>query len=243
MGSCFARSGVFAYNLPILQMWRDHMGRVAALFDMDRTLLDASSGQLYVRYLRRVGQMGRREVAQAAWWGILSWMGVLDMQTLIPRMLADVAGEDERQLRLLCDRWFAEDVIRHVTERGRQRVAEHEARGHVVAIVSASTQYAVGPMAAHLGIPGQYVCTHLESKNGRLTGHVVPPVCYGPGKVVWAERFAEEHDVDLSASYFYTDSISDVALMERVAHPVAVNPDLRLWWLARRRAWPIERFY
>jgi HAD superfamily hydrolase (TIGR01490 family) len=219
------------------------MGRVAALFDMDRTLLDTDSGQLYVRYLRRVGQLGWREVAQAAWWGILNRTGMLDMQTLIPRMLADAAGDDEQELRLLCDRWFAEDVIPHVTRRGRQRVAEHQAQGHVVAIVSASTQYAVGPMAAHLGIPGQYVCTHLENENGRLTGHVVPPVCYGPGKVVWAERFAEEHDVDLSASYFFTDSISDVALMERVAHPVAVNPDLRLWWLARRRGWPIEQFY
>ena len=219
------------------------MGRVAALFDMDRTLLDASSGQLYARYMRRIGRMGRREVAQAAWWGILSWLGMLDMQTLIPRMLADVAGDDERELRLLCDRWFADDVIPHVTERGRQCVAAHQAQGHVVAIVSASTQYAVRPMTTHLGIPGQYVCTHLESKNGRLTGRVVPPVCYGPGKVVWAERFAAEHDLELSASYFYTDSISDLALLERVAHPVAVNPDLRLWRLARRRGWRVEKFY
>jgi putative phosphoserine phosphatase/1-acylglycerol-3-phosphate O-acyltransferase len=219
------------------------MARIAALFDMDRTLLDTSSGQLYVRYMQRAGQMGRRQVAQAAWWGILTSLGVLDMQTLIPRMLADAAGDDEGEMRLLCDHWFAEDVVPHVTERGRQRVAQHQAQGHVVALVSASTQYAVGPMAAHLGIPGMYVCTHLESENGRLTGRAVPPVCYGRGKVVWAERFAAEHNVDLSASYFYTDSITDLALLERVSHPVAVNPDLRLWWLARRQGWPIERFY
>jgi phosphoserine phosphatase len=71
----------------------------------------------------------------------------------------------------------------------------------------------------------------------------VPPVCYGQGKVVWAERFAAEWDVDLAASYFYTDSISDLPLLERVGHPIAVNPDTRLRRLARARRWPVELFY
>ncbi len=219
------------------------MSQVAALFDLDKTLLDASSSQLYARYLYRHGLVGRRELARVVWWGVLSRLGVLDLQALIPRLLASAAGDDEREMRLLCDRWFAEDVIPHVTERGRQRVAEHQAQGHVVAIVSASTQYVVEPTAAYLGFPGQFVCTHLESKDGHLTGEVVPPVCYGSGKVVWAERFAAEFDVDLSASTFYTDSISDLPLLERVGYPVAVNPDPRLWRLARKRGWPVESFY
>jgi HAD superfamily hydrolase (TIGR01490 family) len=219
------------------------MGRVAALFDMDRTLLDASSGQLYARYLVRQGLMGRGELARIAWWSLLNRLGLLRMENLIPRLLAEAAGDDEAEMRALCDRWFAEDVLPHITERGQQCLEEHRAQGHVIAIVSASTQYAVRPMANYLGIAGQYVCTHLESKNGRLTGQVVPPVCYGPGKVVWAERFAAEHDADLAASFFYTDSISDLPLLERVAQPVAVNPDLRLRRLARQRGWPIERFY
>ena len=87
------------------------------------------------------------------------------------------------------------------------------------------------------------MCTHLESRDGRLTGKVVPPVCFGPGKIVWAERFAAEYGVDLSSSYFYTDSISDLPLLERVRYPVAVNPDPRLRRLARKRGWPVERFY
>lgn len=219
------------------------MGQVAALFDLDKTLLDTSSGRLYARYMYRQGQMGRWELARVVWWGILSRLGTLDMQKLIPRLLAGAAGDSEEEMRQLCDRWFTEDVIPHVTERGRQRVAEHQAQGHVVAIVSGSTQYAVGPSAAYLGFPGQYVCTHLESKDGYLTGQVVPPVCYGAGKVVWAERFAAEHGVNLDASYFYTDSITDLPLMERVGYPVAVNPDPRLRRLAGRRGWPIEMFY
>jgi phosphoserine phosphatase len=68
-------------------------------------------------------------------------------------------------------------------------------------------------------------------------------VCYGQGKVVWAQRFAAEHDVNLATSYFYTDSISDLPLLEQVGHPVAVNPDIRLNRLARKRDWPVEKFY
>lgn len=219
------------------------MGRIPALFDMDRTLLDTNSGQLYARYLYRIGQMSRRELARVMWWGVLGRLGMLDMKDLIPRLASQAAGNDEQELRLVCDRWFEEEVRSHVTERGRQRVAEHQAQGHVVAIVTASTQYVANPLTAHLGIPGQYVCTHLESKNGRLTGTILPPACYGSGKVIWAERFAAEHDVNLAASYFYTDSVSDLPLLERVAFPVAVNPDPRLARLARKRGWAIERFY
>ena len=219
------------------------MDRVAALFDLDKTLLDTSSGQLYARYLFRTGRMGPGELARVLWWGLLSNLGLLNMEDLIPRLLAGAAGDDEAEMRRLCDRWFVEDVLPHLSERGRQRVAEHQAQGHVVAIVSASTQYVVGPMAAHLGIGEQYVCTRLKASDGRLTGEVELPACYGQGKVVWAERFAAEQGVDLDASFFYSDSISDLPLMERVGYPVAVNADPRLRRLARKRGWPVEMFY
>lgn len=219
------------------------MGQIAALFDMDKTLLDTSSGLLFARYLHRTGQFGHLDLARVTWWGVVSRLGLLDVQKLVPRILVDVAGDNEPALRALCDRWFAEDVVPHITMRGQQQVVEHKAQGHMVAIVSGSTQYAVSPLADYLGIPGQYVCTHIESSDGHLTGKVVPPVCFGRGKIVWAERFAAEYDVDLSASYFYTDSISDLPLLERVAHPVAVNPDPRLRRLAQRQGWPIEMFY
>jgi HAD superfamily hydrolase (TIGR01490 family) len=219
------------------------MGQIGAFFDLDKTLLDTSSGQLYVRYLYRRGEMGLAEVLRASWWNVLSRLGMLDMKDLIPRLLASAAGDDDAEMRRLCDRWFAEDVRPHIAEAGQRCVTEHQSQGHVVAIVSASTQYVVQPMAAHLGIGEQYVCTHLESQGGQLTGRVIPPVCYGKGKVIWAERFAAEYGVDLDSSHFYTDSISDLPLLERVAHPVAVNPDVRLARLAARRSWKVLRFY
>jgi HAD superfamily hydrolase (TIGR01490 family) len=219
------------------------MGQVAALFDMDNTLLDTSSGKLYAQASRRSGRMSRRELAQVIWWVFLNRIGLLDMQESLPRMLAASAGNDEREMRRRSHEWFAQDVLPHLTSKGQQRVAEHKEMGHLVAIVSGSTQFAVGPLADHLGIPDRYVSTQLESRDGQLTGRVVPPICLGEGKVVWARRFAAEHNIDLSASYFYTDSVSDLPLLEIVAHPVAVNPDPRLRRVASQRGWPIERFY
>ena len=221
---------------------REHSG-VAALFDLDHTLLDTSSGRLYAHYIYRQGKIGRAELARVAWWNLVTKLGLLDMAAVLPKLLADAAGDEEAAMRELCDRWFASDVLPHVTQRGLARVREHQAQGHVVALVSASTQYVVRPMADYLGIPGQFVCSHLVSRDGRLTGEVVEPVCYGRGKVVWAERFAAEWGVDLSASTFYSDSISDLPLLERVGRPVAVNPDPKLRRQAQVRGWPVERFY
>ncbi len=219
------------------------MGKIAALFDLDKTLLDATSGWLYARYMYRTGRMKHRDLLQVMWWNLLNKVGVLTMEEFFLRWVAESNGMDAEEMQRACDLWFVESVLPHLTEKGRRRVEEHQAQGHVVAIVSASTQYVVRPMAAHLGLGERYVCTHLRIRDGRLTGEVEPPLCYGPGKVVWAERFAAEYEVDLGRSYFYTDSISDRPLLERVGHPVAVNPDRRLRKLARQRGWPIEQFY
>ena len=85
-----------------------------------------------------------------------------------------------------------------------------------------------------------------ESRAEVKTRPYMNPYVAGVGLGVFhgnLERFAAEHGVDLAASFFYTDSVSDLPLLERVGQPVAVNPDPRLRRLARRRGWPIESFY
>ena len=78
-------------------------------------------------------------------------------------------------------------------------------------------------------------------RDGRFTGEAVRPVCYGAGKIYWAERFAQRHGIDLERSYFYTDSITDLPVLERVGEPRVVNPDPRLRRAAVRRGWPVMR--
>ncbi len=86
------------------------------------------------------------------------------------------------------------------------------------------------------------LATRLEEEAGRFTGRVVDPICYGAGKVALAETWANEHDVDLGESAFYTDSISDLPMLERVKEPVVINPDPRLRLLAWRRGWRVEKW-
>ena len=120
------------------------------------------------------------------------------------------------------------------------RVAAHRRAGHVVALLTSATRYLAEPLGADLGIDHLLV-TQLVVREGRFTGEVVQPVCYGRGKVYWAERFAAEHGVDLDQSYFYTDSITDLPVLDRVGHPRVVHPDPRLRRLAQQRGWQVLR--
>ncbi len=215
---------------------------IAALFDLDHTILTASSGRLFVRYLRQRRAISRRQEAAIWAWSGLYLLGLMDYPHLIARLTADVAGQDEAATWAMCLRWFDEMVVAYISEEARRAIARHRAEGHQVAIVTAATLYAAGPVAAHLGLGDHVLATRLEVQDGHFTGRLVEPACYGKGKVYWAERYATERGIDLSRSYFYTDSVSDLPLLERVGHPVAVNPDWRLRRIARARGWPIVSF-
>jgi phosphoserine phosphatase len=109
----------------------------------------------------------------------------------------------------------------------------------LVAIVTGTTPYAAGPVARELGID-HIVCTRLEVTAGLFTGKVHKPLAYGDGKVVLTEQLAAQLGFAIADAAFYTDSITDLPLLERVRQPVAVNPDPRLRRIAAKRGWPIE---
>src|SRR5207253_10099589 len=116
---------------------------------------------------------------------------------------------------------------RHLRPAMAATVAAHRRAGHLLVILTSATRYLAEPVAADLGIEHLLV-TQLLVRDGRFTGEAVRPVCYGEGKIYWAERFATAQGVDLGRSYFYTDSITDLPVLERVGEPRIVNPDPRL---------------
>ena len=77
---------------------------------------------------------------------------------------------------------------------------------------------------------------------GLFTGRVVEPICFEEGKIYWLQRFIEEYGIDLAKSWFYTDSITDLPLLDLVGHPVVTNPDPFLYREAARRRWPVRVF-
>jgi len=213
-------------------------GAVGAFFDVDGTLLRVHSGSLYVADLRRRGLLSATDHWRFIYLAVTYRLGLLSM-----KRLGDVAGRwlrdrDEQSVVAHCGQWYQEQVRPHFNPCVLQHLREHAQRGHVVALLTAGTRYLNDFIAAELGID-HVLATELEVCDGRFTGQAVLPLCYGRGKIERAERFAAEHGIDLSRSYFYSDSISDLPMLERVGEPRVVCPDPRLRREARRRGWPI----
>jgi len=218
------------------------MGKIAAFFDMDYTLVDANTAALYVKFLRREGLTSRRDVARTLWWSLRYRLGRLDLRQVVERIVADVAGDPEQETRDRCVGWYQQDVKRFVSPAGRAAVERHRALGHTLVLLTGNSPYISGPLAADLGFD-HILCTKLEvDSDGNFTGKLVPPFAYGEGKVELAEALAAEHDLDLSKSSFYTDSHSDMPMLLRVGEPIVVNPDPRLARQATRRGWLVLEF-
>jgi HAD superfamily hydrolase (TIGR01490 family) len=167
---------------------------------------------------------------------------MLDPATVADKALRSYRGKPERWMIERCDAWFAEYVVPHVAEAGQLAVKRHTEQGDVVAIVTGATPYAARPLARMLGIE-HVVSSELEvDAAGCFTGRARPPLCFGIGKRARAEKFVREAGGSLKDSVFYTDSITDLPLLDEVGERVAVNPDPRLRRIAQRRGWPVERW-
>jgi HAD superfamily hydrolase (TIGR01490 family) len=214
----------------------------AALFDMDRTLVRRETASLYVRYQRQIGEAGFRDSLRVAWWVLQYTFGVIDAPQVAVRAMESLRGMHETVLAARCDDWFRRFVEVHVCDRGRAAVHRHLANGDVVAIVTGASPYAARPLARRLGIP-HVIASELEvGEDGCFTGRFVDPLCYGAGKIARTERLAAELGFDLRESTFYSDSYTDLPLLEHVREPIVVNPDPRLARIARQRGWTVERW-
>lgn len=212
----------------------------AALFDMDRTLVRKETASLYVRYQRAIGEATRRDMLRVVYWVTQYTMGMIDAPDVAARAARQLAGMPESVMAARCDDWFRRYVETHVCDLGRRAVERHRERGELLAIVTGASPYAARPLARRLGIP-HVVASELEvGANGSFTGRFMDPLCYGSGKIVRARKLAEQHGFALEEATFYSDSFTDLPLLEAVKEPVIVNPDPRLERLAKKRGWRIE---
>jgi len=212
----------------------------AALFDMDRTLVRRDTASLYVRYQRDIGEVGRVDTMRVAWWLLQYTLGVIDAEKVAARAVSEYRGKREAWMVQRCEGWFREYVLPHVADAGREAVRRHRELGEVPVIVTGATRYAAEPLARELGIE-HVVCTELEvDDGGYFTGRMAPPMCYGAGKIERTQRLAERLGFTLGEAAFYSDSITDLPLLEHVAEPIVVNPDTRLRRIAVRRGWPVR---
>jgi HAD superfamily hydrolase (TIGR01490 family) len=214
----------------------------AALFDMDRTLIRKETATLFVRYQRDRGEATWRDMLRALYWVGQYTLGIVDAPAVAEKALRQFKGTREKALADKCAECFVAYVQEHVCELGRVAVERHRAQGDVVAIVTGATRYGAGPVAKHLGIE-HIVASDLEvTHDGLLTGRFIPPLCYGHGKIERTQRLADALGFTLAEATFYSDSLTDLPLLERVREPVCVNPDPRLLRVANKRGWRVERW-
>ncbi len=217
------------------------MTRRIAFFDMDKTLLSKSSGTLYVKYLIRRRKITLAETVRTMIVSAQYSLNVLDFPKAMARLSKSIKGGDAAVTKAMCDAWAREDVVKYIAPKALARLREHERAGDLVWLLSASTQFAVQPIADYLKVPCRY--TELEIVNGTFTGGIVGVDCFGEGKRVWGERIAAEQGVPLAQCTLYTDSFSDRPLLDAVGTPVPVNPDRKLKAYAEARGWGVEYFY
>jgi HAD superfamily hydrolase (TIGR01490 family) len=213
--------------------------RSAALFDVDRTLVNVNTARLYVRWQLAKRGAGLREYLALGGVMLQYTFGTLNAERAAASAFEQVRGTSEAALRAECLDWYSRVVRPHISRRGRREVQRRRDEGTLCAILSASTPYLTEPLAEELGID-HVLCTRLTVNEGVFTGSYEAPLCYGAGKVAHARAWAVQHGIDLAHSTFYTDSISDLPMLEVVGSPVVVNPDPLLRLTAARRRYPVE---
>lgn len=213
--------------------------RGVAFFDLDRTLLDCNSGRLYVQNERRERRLSNTQLAVSMVWFGLYHLSLLDVDRAYRKAADQWRGVNARELKARVDAWFERDVTHRLRPGARRALSHHRGLGHALVLLTNSSDYVAEAAAKAFALDAYLANPLLEDGRGQLSGELEAPLCYGHGKVTRARRWAEAHGLSLDAAHFYTDSYSDLPMLEAVPNPVVVHPDPKLRREAQRRGWPV----
>jgi len=216
----------------------------AAFFDLDKTVIARASMVAFGRPFRRQGLISRRLMARALW-GQLVYMYLGADEEKLARMresvLALTKGWDQSVVRTTVREALTDVVTPIIYAEALELIEQHRAAGRRIFIVSASPEEIVIPLSQHIGADEAIASRARIDAGGRYTGEMAF-YAYGQRKAEAMREVAARQGIDLAASYAYSDSATDLPMLEAVGHPVAVNPDRELLRAARQRDWEIRRF-
>jgi len=217
--------------------------RGAAFFDLDKTVIARSSTLAFSRPLYAGGLINRRAVLRSTYAHFMYLVGGADhdqMERMRGYLSSLVAGWDVQQVRDIVAETLLEIIEPVVYREAVTLIDEHHAAGRDVVVVSTSGSELVEPIATMLGADA-VIATRMAVRDGRYTGDI-DFYAYRENKAAAIRDLAAERGYDLAASYAYSDSATDVPMLEAVGHPCAVNPDRALRREAATRAWPVLEF-
>jgi HAD superfamily hydrolase (TIGR01490 family) len=216
---------------------------VAAFFDLDKTLLSRSSTLAFSRPFYEHGLISRTEmlrgvVAQAVF--KRAGAGPVQMERMRTQASRVCRGWPAEGVRKIVRDNLETIIVPHLYDEARALVADHRAAGQDIIVVSASGHEVVDPIAALLGAD-TVIATQMVIADGRYTGDMAF-YAFGQAKAAKMRELAADRGYALAGSYAYSDSITDLPMLEAVGHPTAVNPDRSLRRVATQRGWPIRIF-
>jgi HAD superfamily hydrolase (TIGR01490 family) len=216
----------------------------AAFFDLDKTVIARASMAAFGHHFYRGGLISRTTVVRVmATQLVYLHLGASEqkLSRIRESVLRLTRGWDQSEVSRIV-RETLDDVVEPIIyAEALELLEQHQAAGRRVYIVSASPQEIVAPLAEYLGADGAIASRAVVDLDGRYTGEM-DFYAYGPFKAEAMRRVAEAEGIDLAESYAYSDSYTDVPMLEAVGHPVAVNPDRVLARLARDRGWETRQF-
>jgi HAD superfamily hydrolase (TIGR01490 family) len=215
----------------------------AAFFDLDKTVIAKASMVAFGRPLYRQGLISRRLLVRALY-GQLVYMHLGASESKLERMresvLALTKGWEQARVSNIVRETLTDVLEPIIYAEALELIGEHRAAGRKVFIVSASPEEIVAPLGEFLGVDAA-IASRARVEDGRYTGEM-EVYAFGPHKAVCMRHAAAEEGIDLERSYAYSDSATDIPMLEVVGHPVAVNPDRELLKVARERGWEVRRF-
>lgn len=217
--------------------------RTAAFFDLDKTIIAKSSVLAFGRPFYQGGLINRRAVLRSAYAQFMFALAGADSDQ-IERMRAYLTsmctGWDVAQVREIVSETLHDIIDPIVYDEAVDLIAMHKAAGRDVVIVSTSGEEVVAPIGAMLGAD-HVVGTQMVVADGKYTGEI-SRYAYGPEKAIAVRDLAAERGYELDRCYAYSDSATDIPMLESVGHPYAVNADRALRKIAAEREWPLLTF-
>lgn len=219
----------------------DKNGQAAAFYDLEGTLVSTNLVHTLAFYAKR--QQGLWQTAKKSFETLakLPFFGVADLYSrnvFNEVFFKSYAGFSEDRLRYFSDELFDEVLKPNVFPGTYDLIASGKKIGQRQVVLTGALDFTIAKLMDHLGID-DYVANRLEFVNGCATGRVLPPVMASATKAKWIREYAERENINLSESYAYSDSISDLPMLSIVGHPVAVCPDIRLRQTARQHDWAV----
>jgi HAD superfamily hydrolase (TIGR01490 family) len=220
------------------------LGMRAAFFDLDKTVIAKASMVAFGPPLYRAGMLSRWLLLRALY-GQMVYLYLGADEGRLARMreaaLALTKGWDHAHISAIVRETLEEVVEPIVFEEALDLIREHQAAGDLVVIISASPEEIVAPLASYLGADLAIATRARLDEHGRYSGEL-ELYCYGPTKAETMRELAATHGIDLGESWSYSDSVTDIPMLEVVGNPVVVNPDRALLRIARARDWEVRRF-